>query len=380
MSVSDGDALRRAILDQPDDDTLRLIYADWLDENGQADRAAFVRAQVWAVQAEPYSPDARKHEATAARLRKAHLSEWTRSLGQWATEAQFARGFIEHVQVNAPSFPRNATHLFAAEPIRSVQVVRFASAYIDPGEATLDPFFQVPQLGRVTRLSFTGVRLSEGGDFDPLVECPYLANLTDLGLRSTPVPPGWLATALIGPALPALAGLDLSDVSHLGPCLASALPRTAHRRFLRLDLSRVTFTSDQIKAVLASACLRDVEELRLGWMTGIDREGALTHLNVGWVIPWNRLRLLDLSGQGVGHEGVLEIVKETARRREPSPLRWLGLANNRIGADGVHALVRSDPSKLKLYYLDVSGNGLTLSQQAALQTRFPEAIIKSHSD
>ena len=46
MSLSDGDGLRAAIIAQPDDDTLRLIYADWLQENDQSDRAAFVRAQV----------------------------------------------------------------------------------------------------------------------------------------------------------------------------------------------------------------------------------------------------------------------------------------------------------------------------------------------
>lgn len=33
--MSDGDALLRAILLRPDDDAARLVYADWLDENGQ---------------------------------------------------------------------------------------------------------------------------------------------------------------------------------------------------------------------------------------------------------------------------------------------------------------------------------------------------------
>jgi uncharacterized protein (TIGR02996 family) len=34
----------RAILDEPDDDTTRLVFADWLEEHGQADRAEWVRA------------------------------------------------------------------------------------------------------------------------------------------------------------------------------------------------------------------------------------------------------------------------------------------------------------------------------------------------
>jgi uncharacterized protein (TIGR02996 family) len=40
------DVLVRAVLDAPDDDAPRLVYADWLEENGQAERAAFIRHQI----------------------------------------------------------------------------------------------------------------------------------------------------------------------------------------------------------------------------------------------------------------------------------------------------------------------------------------------
>jgi uncharacterized protein (TIGR02996 family) len=43
--VSDGDALLAAILADPKEDTPRLVYADWLEENGQEDRGKFIRAQ-----------------------------------------------------------------------------------------------------------------------------------------------------------------------------------------------------------------------------------------------------------------------------------------------------------------------------------------------
>ena len=35
----------RAIIEHPEDDTPRLIYADWLEENGDPDRAEFIRVQ-----------------------------------------------------------------------------------------------------------------------------------------------------------------------------------------------------------------------------------------------------------------------------------------------------------------------------------------------
>ncbi|HEY1190616.1 MAG TPA: TIGR02996 domain-containing protein, partial [Gemmata sp.] len=44
--MSDRDALMAAIAAHPDEDTPRLVFADWLDENGDPERAEFVRAQI----------------------------------------------------------------------------------------------------------------------------------------------------------------------------------------------------------------------------------------------------------------------------------------------------------------------------------------------
>ena len=43
--MTHDDAFLRAIIENPDDDTPRLVYADWLDEHGQSDRADFIRVQ-----------------------------------------------------------------------------------------------------------------------------------------------------------------------------------------------------------------------------------------------------------------------------------------------------------------------------------------------
>lgn len=41
--MTQRDALLRAICGAPSDDLPRLVYADWLDENGETERAAFIR-------------------------------------------------------------------------------------------------------------------------------------------------------------------------------------------------------------------------------------------------------------------------------------------------------------------------------------------------
>jgi uncharacterized protein (TIGR02996 family) len=43
--VDDEAAFLRAIADAPEDLAPRLVYADWLDEHGYADRAEYLRAE-----------------------------------------------------------------------------------------------------------------------------------------------------------------------------------------------------------------------------------------------------------------------------------------------------------------------------------------------
>ena len=56
--MTDRDALLRAICDNPEDDAPRLVYADWLDENGDPLQAEFIRLQ---LQHSPVDPLGRVH-------------------------------------------------------------------------------------------------------------------------------------------------------------------------------------------------------------------------------------------------------------------------------------------------------------------------------
>src|SRR5829696_7436743 len=44
--VTEREALLRAIIENPEDDAPRLVFADWLDEHGEPDRAEFIRLQI----------------------------------------------------------------------------------------------------------------------------------------------------------------------------------------------------------------------------------------------------------------------------------------------------------------------------------------------
>jgi uncharacterized protein (TIGR02996 family) len=86
--MSDDDALLAAIRQAPDDDAPRLIYADWLDENGQPERADFIRVQIELARQD--SPELRKREAE---LLSAHHEAISGPLASRDLRFRFQRGF-----------------------------------------------------------------------------------------------------------------------------------------------------------------------------------------------------------------------------------------------------------------------------------------------
>ena len=99
-------ALLAAIREEPDDDTHRLVYADWLEDNGAPERAEFIRLQIERAQAGQEEPSARERELLTARV-----GEWTAGLPEWvvALPDDFERGW----------WPRCATCRRCSSPCRA---------------------------------------------------------------------------------------------------------------------------------------------------------------------------------------------------------------------------------------------------------------------
>jgi len=94
--MTEGDALYRAILAAPDDDAPRLVWADWLDENGDPERAEFVRLQCeWAnlVRGDPrYIELLESSNLLAMR----HRDRWVGDVGRFKLDCWFWRGLPDY--------------------------------------------------------------------------------------------------------------------------------------------------------------------------------------------------------------------------------------------------------------------------------------------
>jgi uncharacterized protein (TIGR02996 family) len=103
---TDQAALLASVLAAPEDDGVRLIYADWLDENGEAERAEFIRVQcrldalAYELMSDedcgdPNCPGCVEGRALRKRERaliRVHVQDWIPPINGLAIWTHFARG------------------------------------------------------------------------------------------------------------------------------------------------------------------------------------------------------------------------------------------------------------------------------------------------
>jgi uncharacterized protein (TIGR02996 family) len=127
----EGDPARQesfvaAINDAPDDDTPRLVYADWLDEHGDSDRAAFIRLQCRLAEREQVAdvPFDDPDQQRVVQLLQAHEARWTAELpalhGVHYALRQAFRGFPAVRFRNPADLIRHAGSVRTATPTEAV--------------------------------------------------------------------------------------------------------------------------------------------------------------------------------------------------------------------------------------------------------------------
>src|SRR5829696_7073157 len=96
-----------------DDDTPRLVYADWLEENGQEERAEFIRVQVQRARLPEWDPAQVRLRLREQALLEAHGEAWLAAMPKikgvrWegfrrsiVAEVSFAS--FEGMRANAPA-------------------------------------------------------------------------------------------------------------------------------------------------------------------------------------------------------------------------------------------------------------------------------------
>jgi uncharacterized protein (TIGR02996 family) len=412
--MTDREALYRAILANPDDDTLRLIYADALEEEGDARRAAFIRAQVQLARVPEYDPAwvrTRYHD------REKLGGRWALELPplpdglDWAREP-FRRGFPANVQASdAAAFSNHAADLFARFPIESVELTvarlaesrefargdwvsrlvrlsvvqglgapaaarllgsphydRLRELHVGAGLTTTETARAIVRSRVFRHLTSLSCRDDRAGgrtlanELAQLADPPKLRVLDLSGNRLTAEQLGRLAGA---PALSAVEELDLSDNNlRAAGVRAVAGANLPHLRSLRL--LRTQPEEGGVRALTGSALLGELRSLTLG---GNNLPPAAADVLAASPAVSN-LRVLDLRENRLGDAGAAALAASPHLRN----LVHLDLSTNLVEDDGADSLAGS-PHLGGLIYLDLHANVISPAPASRLKRRFGDRVF-----
>lgn len=277
------------ILEHPDEDLPRQVFADWLEEQGDPDRAEFIRLQLTSAR----HTDQTAASSRASELLLIHWDRWVSPLARlvgperyesWLRTdhhdpralAHFSRGFVSSLTMNAARFLHTANEL-----------IRFAP---------------------LTRLRLHGA----GGLGVRLAACRQLGWVRELDFIDyfqAPLEAGDMASLAISPNLGRLAVLRLHR-NNLGDRGARALSRAIWLSGLSyLDLTENGLSSASLAHLADSPLLGNLRVLRLGGNYFEDADASRL-VEASW---FSRLVRLDLSDSGITEEAVQHLQHRAPR-------------------------------------------------------------------
>jgi uncharacterized protein (TIGR02996 family) len=108
-----GTGFWKAIVAEPDDDTHRLVFADWLDDNGDPDRAEFIRLQCKLAGMDGTEPEWTEHRVREQLLLAEHREAWLAEMPKWTQTKieRFRRGFPSRLSCTYSEYARSGASL-----------------------------------------------------------------------------------------------------------------------------------------------------------------------------------------------------------------------------------------------------------------------------
>jgi uncharacterized protein (TIGR02996 family) len=335
----------QAIAEAPEDDTPRLVYADWLEEHGQPERAEFIRLQCELARVE----EDEVHPAQEDRVReleKAHREEWLADLpAPEGVHWGFHRGLPEELRVGTFTVLRKRAKTLFRAPVRRLQVQKWRHVGALAG---------LPQLAGLTRLDLSFHTVSPAGAY-ALASSPYLANLTELVLQDVKLrDEGLKALAAWGhPGRLRLLDVSFNPLREAG---ARALGASSSLAGLRtLQIGNTEIGPEGVEALAALQALENLTDLGVDSLDMGDA-GAFALAGSPWL---KRLARLDLSQSDLTPEGV----RALARSPNLAGLTAVTFWSDGFGDEGLEAMADSPTwerlAHLKLGHVEgITGKGV----------------------
>ena len=325
-------SLLETVREYPEDDAPRLVYADWLEEQGHP-RAEFIRLQCQLAHLRENDPCYSSLREREVELSLEYEDGWTQPWRKFVRRHLFQRGFAEWVSMTARNFRKAGLRLLHHEPVQDLRLTNLETQGYELG--------QCPSFEKVRGLDLSGLILP-AADFCAWLRSPYLRGLRTLNLQALiPRLPLKSIRRLASADLPHLRTLNLGE--HILSLSAwESLARAPFPSLQRLHLADCRLRSTNLPVVLQ-----------------------------GSYIP--RLRFLDLSSNFLGDQGL-----SSFRGAAFAQLRELRLSYNYIRAQGVRHLCET-PGLDQLTHLRLDTNDLNdAGVQHLLNAPFASTLEELH--
>jgi uncharacterized protein (TIGR02996 family) len=251
-----------AILEAPDEDTPRLVFADWLTDQGEEAHAEFIRLQC-RLAVHPQEDE----QWLAWKVREEELwgvlrERWQGLLAelrlQRLTLANFRRGFV-----NRPIGLRLTEDVLARGDDRWTFFLQIDSLQPSGVGATSPAFFASRQLARVVAIDCERSGVNDDA-LAPLATSPHLGRLRKLGLFRNHTGPAGAAALAACPSLTGLTELILDENNELRDAgLAALVASPLCRTLTTLTLFETNLSDAGVIALAGSPHLGKLEVLNL---------------------------------------------------------------------------------------------------------------------
>jgi uncharacterized protein (TIGR02996 family) len=334
-----------AIIAMKEDDLPRLVFADWLDENGDPDRAELIRLQCRLVQTQPSDPGVQAAQAREKELLDANWDRWTRGYPPWVRRDRFnypfTRGFIASVAVTGARFAADGPTLVRRTPLELVSLHRITEAAL-----------RSPALSRVGRLDLEPI---DSARVSILAEHPDLLSLRRLTLDTGQdsrirvthhISRESVRRLLANPTLTGLREFELRKTKH-GDTVARSLAAAPFRSLEGLTLYHSNLTANAFREFVQSSSAGSLRGLYLAG-NPIGNEGVRHLVESPFVTNLDNLNLSDC---GLSPASAERLAAWPGLRT----VRWMALHDNDLG-EREEALIRNSPHAESLvdFYIRLS--------------------------
>jgi uncharacterized protein (TIGR02996 family) len=317
----------------PDDDGLRLIYADWLEENGQPERGELIRIQLELEELPEDHPRRSDLEGRQQELLKSHGRKWKSHLPNLVrSKADFRRGILSHIVLTAAELLREGKKLR--------RKVYFDSLRLRSSRGMIGKLLASGLLAGLRSLDLSGNSLSDD-EVVRLSASPYLAELRTLVISHNDFSDDACLALATSPFLTKLKRLE---ASWCNSALISALgdPDVAFRP-QKVQMVSGGVSAEEVRALANAPAMSSLRELGLSFNPfGPDGAFAIARSpylkNLRWLSVWS-CRLDDAA------------VRELVHSPNAQFLEIIGLYQNPIGPDAARA-VASSPYMGNLIHID----------------------------